>query len=82
MIEKSLSPDGIHQRQNPGYAVLLRQVPLYVTRPVRWDSGHVVLFDDETREIMKEVVRNSALDPVHNIGIVEIDGAGGAWRIV
>ena len=56
--------------------------PLHVTRPVRWDSDHVVLFDDETREIMKEVVRNSALDPVHNIGIVEIDGAGGAWRIV
>ena len=29
-----------------------------------WDSDHVVLFDDETREIMKEVVRNDALDRV------------------
>ena len=38
--------------------------PLHVTRPVRWDSDHVVLFDDETREIMKEVVRNGALDRV------------------
>jgi len=28
-----------------------------VTRPVRWDSDHVVLFDDETKEICKEVVR-------------------------
>lgn len=33
---------------------------LHVTRPVRWDSDHVVLFDDETREIAKEVVRNGA----------------------
>ena len=29
---------------------------------VRWDSGHVVLFDDEAREIAKEVVRCGALD--------------------
>ena len=30
----------------------------------RWDSDHVVLFDDETREMMKEVVRADALDRV------------------
>ena len=29
-----------------------------MTRPMRWDSDHVVLFDDETREIAKEIVRN------------------------
>lgn len=34
------------------------QVALHVSRPVRWDSDHVVLFDDETREIAKEIVRN------------------------
>lgn len=39
-------------------------IPLHVTRPVRWDSDHVVLFDDELKEIMKEVVRNDALDKV------------------
>lgn len=39
-------------------------VPLHVTRSVRWDSDHVVLFDDELKEIMKEVVRNRALDKV------------------
>lgn len=33
---------------------------LHVTRPVRWDSDHVVLFDDEIREIAKEIVRNGA----------------------
>jgi L-rhamnose isomerase len=36
------------------------KVALHVTRPVRWDSDHVVLFDDETKEIAKEIVRNGA----------------------
>lgn len=40
------------------------KIALHVTRPVRWDSDHVVLFDDETREIAKEIVRNDALDKV------------------
>lgn len=40
------------------------KIALHVTRPVRWDSDHVVLFDDETREIAKEIVRNKALDRV------------------
>lgn len=35
-------------------------VALHVTRPVRWDSDHVVLFEDEIREIAKEIVRNNA----------------------
>ncbi len=40
------------------------KLALHVTRPVRWDSDHVVLFDDETKEIAKEIVRNDALDRV------------------
>ena len=32
------------------------KVALHVTRPVRWDSDHVVLLDDETKEIAKEIV--------------------------
>ena len=40
------------------------KVPLHVTRPVRWDSDHVVAYDDETREIAREIVRNDALDRV------------------
>lgn len=35
-----------------------KKLALHVTRPVRWDSDHVVLFDDETKEIAKEIVRN------------------------
>ena len=40
------------------------KVALHVTRGVRWDSDHVVLYDDETKEIAKEIVRNGALDRV------------------
>lgn len=36
------------------------KVALHVTRSVRWDSDHVVLFDDETKEIAKEIVRNGS----------------------
>ena len=39
-------------------------IALHITRGVRWDSDHVVLFDDETKEIAKEIVRNDALDRV------------------
>ena len=40
------------------------KLALHITRPVRWDSDHVVAFDDETREIFKEIVRCDALDRV------------------
>ncbi len=40
------------------------KLALHVTRGVRWDSDHVVLFDDETKEIMKEIVAHDALDRV------------------
>ena len=34
-----------------------KNVLLHVSRPVRWDSDHVVAFDDETRAIMEELVK-------------------------
>ena len=40
------------------------KIALHITRPVRWDSDHVVAFDDETKEIFKEIVRCGALDRV------------------
>lgn len=40
------------------------KVALHVTRAVRWDSDHVVLLDDETKEIATEIVRNDACDRV------------------
>lgn len=48
-------------------SALLPFVPrllLHVSRPVRWDSDHVVLFDDETRAIMREIARPNAWDRV------------------
>ncbi len=44
---------------------------LHVSRPVRWDSDHVVLFDDELRAIAQEIVRNGA-EKVH-IGLDYFD---------
>jgi L-rhamnose isomerase len=38
------------------------KLALHVSRPVRWDSDHVVILDDELREIAQEIVRNNALD--------------------
>ena len=40
------------------------KLALHITRGVRWDSDHVVRYDDETQEMMKEVIRNDALDRV------------------
>ncbi|MBP2664830.1 MAG: rhaA [Firmicutes bacterium] len=40
------------------------QMALHVSRPVRWDSDHVILFDEELKEIAKELVRCDALDRV------------------
>lgn len=40
------------------------KLALHVSRPVRWDSDHVVILDDELREIALEIVRNDALGKV------------------
>ncbi|HBF37467.1 MAG TPA: L-rhamnose isomerase, partial [Firmicutes bacterium] len=40
------------------------RIPLHVTRPMRWDSDHVILLDDELKEIAKEIIRCDALDKV------------------
>ncbi len=48
----------------PSMLTFYDKVALHVSRPVRWDSDHVVIFEDELKEIMKEVVRNDALNKV------------------
>lgn len=40
------------------------KIALHVTRGVRWDSDHVILLDDETKEIAKEIVFHDALGRV------------------
>ena len=49
----------------PALLVFFPEIALHITRPVRWDSDHVVLFDDETREMAKEIVRSNALGRVY-----------------
>lgn len=48
----------------PSLLAFYDKVALHVSRPVRWDSDHVVLFEDELKEIAKEIVRNEATDKV------------------
>ena len=48
----------------PALLAFFNEIALHITRPIRWDSDHVVLFDDETKEMAKEIVRNDALDRV------------------
>lgn len=56
---------------------------LHVSRGVRWDSDHVVLFDEATQAIMQELVRCDAL-PQTSIGLDFFDASInriGAWAI-
>ena len=49
----------------PALLCYFPEIALHITRPVRWDSDHVVIYDDETREMAKEIVRCNALDRVY-----------------
>jgi L-rhamnose isomerase len=50
------------------------EVMLHVSRPVRWDSDHVTIMNDDTLELCKEIVRCDALDRVH-IGLDYFDAS-------
>ncbi len=58
----------------PALLAFYDTVALHVTRGVRWDSDHVVLFEDELKEIAKEIVRNNATDKV-KIGLDYFDAS-------
>lgn len=47
------------------YLCFGKELMLHVSRPVRWDSDHVVMWDDETKAIMQEIVKCDALERVH-----------------
>lgn len=56
---------------------LLLYVPelmLHVSRPVRWDSDHVTIMNDDTLDLCKEIVRCNALNRVH-IGLDYFDAS-------
>nr|WP_293731165.1 L-rhamnose isomerase [uncultured Actinobacillus sp.] len=52
----------------------IQHLLLHVSRPVRWDSDHVVLLDDETQAIANEIIRNQLFDRVH-IGLDFFDAS-------
>jgi len=57
------------------------EVLLHVSRPVHWDSDHVVLFSDKVRSVAEELVRSGRLESCH-IGLDYFDGSInriGAW---
>ena len=58
-------------------ASLLLFVPelmLHVSRPIRWDSDHVTIMNDQTLDLFKEIVRAGALNRSH-IGLDYFDAA-------
>ncbi|MCQ1059646.1 L-rhamnose isomerase [Photobacterium sp. ZSDE20] len=55
-------------------SLYVEKLLLHVSRPVRWDSDHVVLLDDETQAIANEIVRNNLLDRV-TIGLDFFDAS-------
>ena len=68
-----------HPAEIPGDKVsaVLQFVPelmLHVSRPVRWDSDHVTIMDDNTQDLFAEIVRAGALDRVH-YGLDYFDGS-------
>ena len=68
----------------PALLAFFPEIALHVTRPVRWDSDHVVLLDDETREICKEIVRCGGLDGSVNIALDYFDASinrVAAWTV-
>jgi L-rhamnose isomerase len=56
------------------YLVFGQEIMLHVSRPMRWDSDHVTILDDETKAIMEEIARCDAFDKVH-IGLDFFDAS-------
>ena len=68
----------------PALLAFFPEIALHVTRPIRWDSDHVVLLDDETKEIAKEIVRTGGLDGSIKIALDYFDASinrVSAWTV-
>ncbi len=59
----------------PALLAFFNEIALHITRPIRWDSDHVVLFDDETKEICKEIVRCGGLSGSVKIALDYFDAS-------
>lgn len=56
------------------YLACGQEVMLHISRPVRWDSDHVVIMDDECQALLCEIARNNAFDRIH-IGLDYFDAS-------
>ena len=68
----------------PALLAFFPEIALHITRPIRWDSDHVVLLDDETKEICKEIVRCGGMDGRVNIALDYFDASVNrisAWTV-
>ena len=68
----------------PALLTFFPEIALHVTRPIRWDSDHVVLLDDETKEIAKEIVRCGGLESRVKIALDYFDASinrVSAWTV-
>lgn len=68
----------------PALLAFFPEIALHITRPIRWDSDHVVLFDDETKEICREIVRCGGLDGKVKIALDYFDASinrVAAWTV-
>jgi len=55
-------------------ALFAEGILLHISRPVRWDSDHVVIMDDELLDIARELVRHDLLAKTH-IGLDFFDAS-------
>ncbi|MDG3084857.1 L-rhamnose isomerase [Vibrio hannami] len=55
-------------------SLFVDEMLLHVSRPIRWDSDHVVMLDDETQAIANEIIRHDLVDRV-NIGLDFFDAS-------
>ena len=65
-------PTGVISDKLSSALLFTDEILLHVSRPVRWDSDHVVTFDDELQQIASEIIRCDAVKRV-NIGLDYFD---------
>ena len=58
----------------PSLLLYVPELMLHVSRPMHWDSDHVTLFDDKTRDLFAEIVRADALSRAH-VGLDYFDAS-------
>lgn len=56
--------EGIHDKIS-ALLQFQKKLLIHTSRPLRWDSDHVVLFNDDVRQVFQEIVRGDAMDRVY-----------------